>query len=150
MTRFIAVSVILAQMVAGCATAKPIPSQGQSGEMVAQDRSECSQEALKAVGGGALKEGALAGGLVGAYMILVAAADGASWGAVTGGSAANGAWIGAAVGAGVGTIVGLAVGIKKGVEQHRRYRDAYDRCLTERGYLVFRMENTDPIDRFQR
>ncbi len=40
------------------------------------------------------------------------------------------------MGAGIGTIVGLVVGIKKGVEQQRCYREACERCLTERGYSV--------------
>lgn len=134
--RFVAGVLILAQLVAGCATAKPVSSQGQTAETGTRDRAECSQEALKAVGGGALKEGALAGGLVGAVLILEGASQGAGWGFVTDGSAADGAWIGAAVGAGIGTIVGVVVGIKKGVEQHRQYRRAYERCLTERGYSV--------------
>ncbi len=40
------------------------------------------------------------------------------------------------MGAGIGTIVGFVVGIKKGVGQQRRYRGAYERCLTKRGYSV--------------
>ena len=136
MMRLIAGMLILAQLIAGCATVKPSPGQAKTREQVAQDRAECSEAAAKATDSTALKDGALAGGIVGAWLILAGAADGASWGAVTGGSAADGAWIGAAVGAGIGTIVGLVVGIKKGVEQHRRYREAYEGCLGERGYSV--------------
>ena len=144
MTRFIAASLILALLVAGCATAKPIPSQGQTGEMVARDRTECSEVAAKATDSGALKEGVVVGGLVGAWLILEGASQGVAWGLVTGGSRSDGAWIGAAVGAGIGTIVGLVVGIKKGVEKHRRYRDAYESCLTERGYAATRTPAKTP------
>ena len=143
MTRFIAASLILAQLVAGCATAKPIPNQGQTGEMVARDRAECSEVAANATDSSALKEGAIVGGLIGAWLILEGASQGAGWGLVTGGSAADGAWIGAAVGAGIGTIVGLVVGIKKGVEKHRRYRDTYESCLAERGHSVSRQGRTN-------
>ena len=134
MTRSLAALLVLAQLVAACATAKPIPSHGQTGEMVARDRAECSEEALKAAEARPLKEAAQVGGLVGAWLILEGATQGAGWGFVTGGSAADGAWIGAAVGAGIGTIVGLVVGIKKGVEKHQQYQSAYERCLTERGH----------------
>ena len=134
MTRFIAAFLILAQLVPGCATAKPIPNQGQTGEMVARDRTECSEVAANATDSGALKEGVVVGGLVGAWLILEGASQGVAWGLVTGGSRADGAWIGAAAGAGIGVIVGLAVGIKKGVEQGQQYKSAYQRCLTDRGY----------------
>ena len=144
MTRTVAVLVVVAQLLAACATAKPIPSQGQTREMVARDRAECSEVAANATDSSALKEGALIGGLVGVWLILEGASQGVGWGLVTGGSAADGAWIGAAVGAGIGTIVGLVVGIKKGVEQHRRYRDTYDRCLTDRGYAATRTPARTP------
>ena len=136
MTRFIAVSVILAQLVAGCATVRPSPPQGKTAEQSTVDRSECSEVAAKATDSAALKEEALVGGLFGVWLILEGASQGAAWGFITGGSAADGAWIGAAVGAGIGTIVGLVVGVKKGVEQHRQYREAYERCLTDRGYPI--------------
>lgn len=136
MLRFSAGVLILLQLIAGCATVKPSPGQAKTTEQIAQDRAECSEVAGKATDPAALKDGALTGGLVGAYLILLGAADGASWGALTGGNAGQGAWIGAAVGAGIGTIVGLVVGVKKGVEQHRRYRGAYEGCLTERGYSI--------------
>lgn len=136
MSRLIVGVLILAQLVAGCATVSPSPAQVKTKEQIAQDRAECSEQAAKATDSSALKDGARAGGLVGAYLILAGAAEGASWGAITGGSVADGAWIGAAVGAGIGTVVGLVVGIKKGVERQRRYREAYESCLTERGYSV--------------
>lgn len=130
MTRLIA-WLLIATVAAGCATAKPAPAQVELQEK--KDRQECAEAAAKSVEPKALVEGASTGVLVGAILILEGASQGAFWGFVTGGSAADGAWIGAAVGAGIGTIVGLVVGIKKGVEQHRKYRDAYDRCLSERG-----------------
>ncbi|MFZ1061630.1 MAG: hypothetical protein WAP47_20850 [Candidatus Rokuibacteriota bacterium] len=136
MTRTIATFLVLAQLVAGCATLRSSPPQGKTAEGITVDRSECSEVAAKDTDSGPLKEGVVVGGLVGAWLILEGASQGAGWGFLTGGSAADGAWIGAAVGAGIGTIVGLVVGIKKGVEKHRQYKSAYDRCLAERGYAV--------------
>lgn len=135
MMRLIA-GVLILILIAGCATVKAAPGQAKTREQITQDRAECAEAATKAAGSNALKEGALTGGIVGAWLILAGAADGATWGVVTGGSASDGAWIGAAVGAGIGTIVGVVVGIKKGVEQHRRYRQTYEGCLSERGYSV--------------
>ena len=134
--RTIAVLLVLAQLVAGCATVRSSPPLERT--------AECSEVAAKATDSGALKEGVVAGGLVGAWLILEGASQGAGWGFVTGGSRADGAWIGAAAGAGIGVIVGLVVGIKKGVEQHRRYRDAYEGCLTERGYAATRTPAKTP------
>ena len=134
--RTIAVLLVLAQLVAGCATVRPSPPLEKT--------VECSEVAAKATDSGALKEGVVVGGLVGAWLILEGAAQGVGWGLVTGGSRSDGAWIGAAAGAGIGAIVGLAVGIKKGVKQHRRYRDAYESCLTERGYAATRTPAKTP------
>ena len=125
MFRFIAGLLVVAQIIAGCATVKPSPAHA-----------ECSAAAAQATDSKALKEGVVTGGIVGFYLALVGASEGASVGFWTHGSAGDGAWIGAAVGAGIGTIVGLVVGIKKGVEQHRRYQSAYESCLTERGYSI--------------
>ena len=136
MFRFIAGLLVVAQIITGCATVKPSPAQGQTREKMAQDRAECSAAAAQATDSKALKEGVVTGGIVGFYLALVGASEGASVGFWTHGSAGDGAWIGAAVGAGIGTIVGLVVGIKKGVEQHRRYQSAYESCLTERGYSI--------------
>ena len=136
--RTIAALLVLAQLVAGCATVRSSPPLEKTTEQIAQDRNECSDVAAKATDSGALKEGVVAGGLVGAWLILEGASRGVGWGVVTGGSRSDGAWIGAAAGAGIGAIVGLAVGIKKGVEQHRRYRDTYESCLIERGYAATR------------
>ena len=142
--RTIAVLLVLAQLVAGCATVRSSPPLEKTTEQITRDRTECSEVAAKATDSGALKEGVVAGGLVGAWLILEGASQGAGWGFVTGGSRADGAWIGAAAGAGIGVIVGLVVGIKKGVEQHRRYRDAYEGCLTERGYAATRTPAKTP------
>jgi len=134
MRRLVARFLIVALLASGCASAKPAPPQGKVQEQVARDRAECSDEAFKAAETRPLKEAAQVGGLVGAWLIVEGAAQGAGWGFATGGSRADGAWIGAAVGAGIGTIVGLVVGIKKGVEKHRQYESAYERCLADRGY----------------
>ena len=135
--RPIAVLLVFGQLAAGCATVvKSEPAPGQSEAKMARDRAECSQAAARSLDSGALAEGARAGGLVGAYLVLVGAAEGAHWGALIGGSAAEGAWIGAAAGAGIGIIVGLVAGIMKGVDQHRQYRQAYERCLSERGLAL--------------
>jgi hypothetical protein len=136
MLRVFVAFLVMAQLATACATVSSSALQGKTTEQIVHDRTECSEVAARATDSAAVKEGAVVGGLVGAWLILEGASQGAGWGLVTGGSAANGAWIGAAAGAGIGTIVGLVVGITKGVEQHRQYRRAYEGCLTERGYPI--------------
>ena len=135
MMRLIAWTLMVA-LAAGCATAKPQPTRTEAEEMMARDQQECAQlaaAAAEATGMGATMGGA---GLLGFYLVLVGASEGAMWGALSGGSRSDGAWIGAAVGAGVGTIVGLVAGTKEGAERQRQYRETYDRCLADRSQPV--------------
>lgn len=135
MTRLIAWTLIVA-LAAGCATARPQPTRTEAEEKMARNQQECAQLAATAAESAGMGETMRGVGLLGFYLVLLGASEGAMWGALSGGSRSDGAWIGAAVGAGIGTIVGLVAGVKKGAERHRQYRETYDRCLTDRSQPV--------------
>jgi hypothetical protein len=113
-------------MIAGCATGQP---QIKGSAPLAQVAAACESAVASGDGGAALRSAFEHAGLLGLYLALRGAAEGAWWGAVTGGSAADGAWIGAAAGAGLGMIIGVGVGIHRGLEAHRSHRAAYESCL---------------------
>ena len=135
MMRLIAWTLMVA-LAAGCATARPQPTRTEAEEMMARNQQECAQLAATAAESAGMAETMRGVGLLGFYLVLLGASEGAMWGALSGGSRSDGAWIGAAVGAGIGTIVGLVAGVKKGAERHRQYRETYDRCLTDRSHPV--------------
>jgi outer membrane murein-binding lipoprotein Lpp len=90
-----------------------------------QDMQECQQLAAQASGGTA-KEAAIGGG-VGA---VAGAAGGAMLGAIAG-NAGTGAALGAVVG-------GLGGAGQQGLESDKRYKSAYNNCLSGRGHRVIR------------
>lgn len=130
--RLLAAVLLAAVPLAGCATSRAGSATSVPEEPAAQRRTGCERIAAPADRYEPVKAALYAGGLLGAYLVVRGAAEGAWWGAVTGGGAGNGAWIGAAAGAGVGTIIGVAVGAKKGVEAHQQYRRAYEACMAAR------------------
>ena len=104
--------------------------------MLAEVTARCESVVASDDGGAAVRSAFEHAGLIGLYLALRGAAEGAWWGAVTGGSAGQGAWIGAAAGAGLGMIIGVGVGVHRGLEAHRTYRAAYESCLAARGTEV--------------
>ena len=125
-----AIRVLLATiLIAGCATGQPVTEGLAPAERLAEVAAGCESAVLSGDGGAAVRSAFEHAGLVGLYLVLRGAAEGAWWGAVTGGSAGEGAWIGAAAGAGLGVIIGVGVGIDRGLEARRAYRSAYESCL---------------------
>jgi hypothetical protein len=112
---------LAAILIAGCATGQPAIEGVAPVDRLAEAPAGCEQAVAGADGSGAVLPAFQQAGLLGLYLTLRGAAEGAWWGVVTGGSAADGAWIGAAAGAGLGAIVGLAVGVKNGLEARRRH-----------------------------
>jgi len=138
------VSVILvATMVAGCATAGPpparsvavYPAKGQTAEQQARDASECDAWARQQTGYDPTAETAKGAGL-GA---LLGAAAGAATGAAVGAATGTGAGRGAAAGAAIG---GIGGGVGGGAYQYTKSREgwekAYAACMQARGYSVAR------------
>ncbi len=89
----------------------------------AQDLAECKMLAQQAAG--YMPEETIKGGLIGG---AIGAAAGAAIGAVLG-HAGKGAAIGAAAG-------GIGGGAYKGLSTDQRYKQAYIRCMRNRGYKV--------------
>jgi hypothetical protein len=113
-------------LIVGCATGQP---EIKGSVPLAEVAAACESAVASGDGGAALRSAFEQAGLLGLYLALRGAAEGAWWGAVTGGSAADGAWIGAAAGAGLGMIIGVGVGVHRGLEAHRNHRAAYEGCL---------------------
>jgi hypothetical protein len=112
---------LAAILIAGCATGQPAGKGAAPADRLVQGPAGCAYASAGADGSGAVVSTLQQAGLLGLYLALRGAAEGAWWGAVTGGSAADGAWIGSVAGAGVGTIIGVAVGVKNGLQAHRRH-----------------------------
>jgi hypothetical protein len=126
----VAIRVLLAAiLIAGCATGQSVTEGSAPAERRAEITARCESAVASGDGGAAIRSAFEHAGLLGLYLALSGAAEGAWWGAVTGGSAGEGAWIGAAAGAGLGMIIGAGIGIKQGLEAHRSYRAAYESCL---------------------
>lgn len=115
-------------LIAGCATGQQVTEGSASAERLADVTAGCESAVASGDGGAAVRSAFEHAGLLGLYLALRGAAEGAWWGAVTGGSAGEGAWIGAAAGAGLGMIIGVGVGINRGLEVHRAYRPAHESC----------------------
>ncbi len=92
---------------------------------VDQDMAECKKLADRASGGTA-KEAAIGAGVGG----LAGAAGGAAVGAAVGDPG-----IGAAIGAAVG---GLGAAGQQGFEAEKRYKSAFNNCMSGRGHKVIR------------
>jgi hypothetical protein len=116
-------------LIAGCATGRPAIEGSIPAERRAEVTAGCESAVASGDGGAAVRFAFEHAGLLGLYLALRGAAEGAWWGAVTGGSAGEGAWIGAVAGAGLGMIIGVGVGINRGLEAHRSYPFAYESCL---------------------
>jgi hypothetical protein len=126
----VAIRALLATiLLTGCATGQPASERSVPAERLPGVTVGCESAVAGGDGWAVVRSAFEHAGLVGLYLALRGAAEGAWWGAVTGGSAGDGAWIGAAAGAGLGMIVGAGVGIHRGLEAHRSYRAAYMSCL---------------------
>ncbi len=128
-TRMIAVALLAALGVAGCAEYggyRPAVDtyNDPNAQNVSRDDYECRDLARQASGGSAAQ--AATGGVVGG---LVGAAAGAAIGAAAGGNAGKGAAIGAATG-------GIGGGTYKGIEADENYKSAYRNCMRNRGHNV--------------
>ena len=98
--------------------ARPAPQRSYT-----QDLTECKMLAQQV--SGYTPEETIKGGLIGG---AIGAAAGAAIGAATG-NAGKGAAIGAAAG-------GIGGGAYKGIEAEKKYKDAYIRCMRNRGWNV--------------
>src|SRR5262245_12136767 len=108
-------------LIVGCATRPPAIESAVPAHRLVELSAFCEAAVGSGDGGAAIRSAFVQAGLLGLYLTLRGAADGAWWGAVSGGSAGDGAWIGAAAGAGLGIIIGVGVGIHKGLEAHRTH-----------------------------
>jgi hypothetical protein len=116
-------------LIAGCATGQPVDRGSVHAERLAEVTAGCESAVASGDSWVVVRSTFEHAGVLGLYLALRGAAEGAWWGAVTGGSAGDGAWIGAAAGAGLGMIIGAGIGVNKGLEAHRTSRAAYESCV---------------------
>jgi hypothetical protein len=135
-TRLLALPLIVAIALSGCATASGRPTvtaaRGQSAGEIDRDRWECALSAQERTGadvGASLRNG----GLLGLFALgAVGAGIGAVIGAATS-QVAHGAEVGAVIGAAIGAPLGGSVAVARGTSARER---AYHACLEGRGYEI--------------
>ncbi len=122
------------------------PARGQDREQVARDQWECEEEARRATDSRVIEAalatklqwavgGALLGALIGAAGMC---SDNGTCRDTRDSALAIGllAGLGAAVGIIVGTVKSVEVGVAEAREERERLREAYARCMEDRGYTV--------------